>query len=152
MTLQEYIKEIRIQHGYSQKFVAEHLHIIRQTYSHYETGRLIPPVNALYNLAKLYGISANALLEMAATYRIGDEFSAQNTDVIQRDFTINTDDLDDYKDFIEVNANRYKKLRQDERIYLYYYNYMNDRRKRDLLTFMKVIKSGDDDDRSSEQE
>ena len=43
--LNQYLKELRKSCGYSQEFVASHLNITRQTYSHYETGRISPPVN-----------------------------------------------------------------------------------------------------------
>ena len=55
-TLEQYLKDLRRSCSYSQEFVASHLNITRQTYSHYETGRITPPVNSLYNLAKLYGV------------------------------------------------------------------------------------------------
>ena len=44
-TLDQYLKELRKACNYSQEFVASHLNITRQTYSHYETGRIIPPTN-----------------------------------------------------------------------------------------------------------
>lgn len=63
LPLREYIKILRKEHGYSQQYVADYLHVIRQTYSHYETGRLIPPVNVLYGLARLYDIKISELIE-----------------------------------------------------------------------------------------
>ncbi len=60
--LPQYLKELRKSHGYQQEFVASHLNITRQTYSHYETGRITPPVNSLYNLAALYGIPVENFL------------------------------------------------------------------------------------------
>ena len=44
------LKALRKRSGYSQEFVASKLNIIRQTYSHYETGRIIPPIDSLYHL------------------------------------------------------------------------------------------------------
>ena len=54
--LGEYLKTLRRRCGYSQEFVASKLNIIRQTYSHYETGRIMPPVDSLYHLSKLYNV------------------------------------------------------------------------------------------------
>ena len=45
-SLGTYLKSLRKSNGYSQEFVASSLNIIRQTYSHYETGRIIPPVDS----------------------------------------------------------------------------------------------------------
>lgn len=61
-TLPGYLKELRKLHHYKQDFVASQLNIIRQTYSHYETGRVTPPVKALCRLAELYEIPVENLL------------------------------------------------------------------------------------------
>ncbi len=67
--LGEYLKVLRTHHGYSQEFVASHLNIIRQTYSHYETGRILPPLEALGNLAELYQVSLDSLLKLVMQER-----------------------------------------------------------------------------------
>lgn len=61
-TLAGYLRELRKSHHYKQDFVAAQLNIIRQTYSHYETGRITPPVKALCKLANLYGVPVESLL------------------------------------------------------------------------------------------
>lgn len=61
-TLPEYLRRLRISCNYRQSFVASKLGISRQTYSHYETGRIRPPAGALYGIARLYGISVDNLL------------------------------------------------------------------------------------------
>ena len=63
-TLPEYLKELRKSHHYKQDFVASQLNIIRQTYSHYETGRVTPPVKALCKLAELYDVPVEKLLAL----------------------------------------------------------------------------------------
>lgn len=70
-TLPGYLRELRKSHHYKQDFVASQLGIIRQTYSHYETGRVTPPVKSLCKLAKLYGIPAESLLTLV----LGDHSS-----------------------------------------------------------------------------
>ncbi len=64
-TLGAYLKTLRKQQNYSQEFVASYLNVIRQTYSHYETGRITPPADMLYQLAELYQISVESLLELS---------------------------------------------------------------------------------------
>ena len=59
------LKQLRTAHAYTQDYVASMLGIIRQAYSHYETGRCVPPTAALYQLAQLYHISVEELLRMA---------------------------------------------------------------------------------------
>jgi len=63
-TLPGYLKELRKSHHYKQDFVASQLDIIRQTYSHYETGRITPPVKALCKLAQLYEIPVENLIAL----------------------------------------------------------------------------------------
>lgn len=62
--LGEYLKVLRNHRGYSQEFVASHLNIIRQTYSHYETGRILPPLEAICALAELYQVPIDSLLKL----------------------------------------------------------------------------------------
>lgn len=61
-TLPEYLRQLRVSSHYRQNFVAAKLNISRQTYSHYETGRIRPPARALYGLAKLYEVPVESLL------------------------------------------------------------------------------------------
>lgn len=61
--LPEYLKQLRKAHHYRQEDIASHLKVSRQTYSHYETGRIRPSIHVLYKIAKLYKISADEILE-----------------------------------------------------------------------------------------
>lgn len=72
-TLPEYLRQLRISSHYRQNFVASRLNISRQTYSHYETGRIRPPAGALYGLARLYGIPVENLLSRMMLGRYGLE-------------------------------------------------------------------------------
>ena len=58
----ENIRSIRIDSGYTQRFVAEYLHIKQNTYSQYEIGVLNYPVDVIVKLADLYGVSTDYLL------------------------------------------------------------------------------------------
>lgn len=60
-----YLQALRKQKNYTQIFVAQKIGVIRQTYSHYETGRVCPPITTLCQLADLYAISLENLLEAA---------------------------------------------------------------------------------------
>lgn len=61
--LGDYLKVLRKNKGYSQEFVASHLNIIRQTYSHYETGRISPPLESICVLSELYQVPLDSLLK-----------------------------------------------------------------------------------------
>lgn len=59
------LKELRKSKGYTQDDVASALGIVRQTYSHYETGKRKPDVDTFNNLAAFYGISKDAFFDYA---------------------------------------------------------------------------------------
>lgn len=135
-TLDQYLKELRKACNYSQEFVASHLNITRQTYSHYETGRIVPPANSLYNIAKLYGIPVENLLDLAVTYDINMDFAKKNQGS-------NIDTLDDLTNYLEYTSRpsvqkKIKHLDHKERLLIYYFMQLDQRDQNDILTFMKV--------------
>ena len=139
-TLNQYLKELRKSCGYSQEFVASHLNITRQTYSHYETGRISPPVNSLYNLARLYGVPAEEFLELAVTYNISMDFATQPP---VSDSAVS----EDLSSFLDYNIKKFKPLDRKERMILYYYQQLDSRDQQDILSFMKVKRQNRSHDR-----
>lgn len=135
-SLEQYLKDLRKSCNYSQEFVASHLNITRQTYSHYETGRITPPVNSLYNLAKLYGIPVENLLDLVVTYNINMDF-ARNPQIGKADIA---DELSMFIDFINApeNSKKFKFLNKRERLLLFYFLLLDSRDQEDILSFMKV--------------
>ena len=135
-TLDQYWKELRKACNYSQEFVASHLNITRQTYSHYETGRIIPPTNSLYNIAKLYGIPVENLLDLVVTYNINMDF-AKKKQIGNLD---SSDDLANYLEYTNLPAvqKKLKYLDHKERLLLYYFMQLDQRDQGDILAFMKV--------------
>lgn len=134
-SLEQYLKELRKSCGYSQEFVASHLNITRQTYSHYETGRITPPVNSLYNLARLYGIPVEDLMERIVTYNISEDFAKNADSAIP-----STEDLAPFLTYINApeQNKKFKNLNRNEKFFLYYYDQLDQRDQQDILTFMKV--------------
>jgi transcriptional regulator with XRE-family HTH domain len=135
-TLEQYLKDLRKSCNYSQEFVASHLNITRQTYSHYETGRVTPPVNSLYNLAKLYGVPVENFLDLVVTYNINMDFALKPQD----DRLDMTEDLSFFIEYINApeNSKKFKFLNRWERQFLFYFLLMDKRDQDDILTFMKV--------------
>lgn len=136
LTLEQYLKELRKSCGYSQEFVASHLNITRQTYSHYETGRITPPVNSLYNLAKLYGVPVENFLDLVVTYTINMDFALKQQ-------TGNMENNDDLNLFLEFTGTptmkkKFKFLDRRERLLLFYYLQLERRDQDDILDFLKV--------------
>ena len=56
------IRELRVEHGFTQQYVADLLGIDRSNYSKYERGKLEPNPDMLIALTKLYNVSADYLL------------------------------------------------------------------------------------------
>ena len=59
----EKIKGLRIKHHYLQEEVAEALNMSQNSYSELETGKRKLDIDRLYQIAQLYKISLNDLLE-----------------------------------------------------------------------------------------
>lgn len=135
-TIDTYLRELRRSCNYSQEFVASHLNITRQTYSHYETGRITPPVNSLYNLAKLYGVPVESFLELVVTYSINMDFAGKP----QTGGNSMSDDLTDFLEYINdsQNSKKLKPLNRQEKLLLYYFHHLDDRDQKDILDFMKI--------------
>lgn len=135
--LEQYLRELRKSCGYSQEFVASHLNITRQTYSHYETGRITPPVNSLYNLARLYGIPVEDLMERIVTYNISDDFVKNKT---PESAFPSKEDLTPFLEYINApeQNKKFKNLNRNEKFFLYYYGQLDQRDQQDILAFMKV--------------
>jgi len=56
------IRDLRIDHDYTQQDVASYLNIQQNTYSQYETGKRQLPINLLIRLAFFYHTSADYIL------------------------------------------------------------------------------------------
>lgn len=138
ITLEKYLRQLRKSYNYSQEFVASHLNITRQTYSHYETGRITPPINSLYNLAKLYGIPVEKFLDLVVTYSINDDFAVKSPN---NDYDIDvSDDLNQFLSHINApeNSKKFKYLDRQEKLLLYYYSFLDSRDQNDIISFMKI--------------
>lgn len=59
----ERIRNLRTDKGYTQKYVADYLHVKQNTYCQYETGVLNYPVDVIDKLADLYEVSTDYLLD-----------------------------------------------------------------------------------------
>ncbi len=130
------MKELRKSYNYSQEFVASRLNITRQTYSHYETGRISPPVNSLYNLSKLYNIPINNFLELTInpTQNLDSSFKETAKDKLK------SEDLSKFLNYISTpnNAKKFSLLERNEKLLLYYFQLLDSRDQDDILTFMKI--------------
>lgn len=59
------LRELRNDSDYTQKFVADYLNIRQEYYSKYELGKIEIPAHMIKQLALLYNVSANYILELS---------------------------------------------------------------------------------------
>lgn len=131
--LGKYLKSLRKSFQYTQEFVASQLNISRQAYSHYETGRVVPPNDICIQLASIYHINTNDLLKLA----ISSSDPLDNTDTSDLFFS---DELGDYINFIEneSNSRRLRFLTTQEKKLIYYFYYLSEPDKEDILDFLRI--------------
>lgn len=75
MSIQQgnYLKELRVKNGLSQEKLAERLGVSRQSVSKWEQGYAVPSSDNVLELSKLYGISADDILNCEAPKAAADE-------------------------------------------------------------------------------
>lgn len=64
MSLSEKLKTLRNDHNWTQDYVAKLMKVTRPTISRYETGKTIPTYQTVIELAGIYGVDKNELLEI----------------------------------------------------------------------------------------
>lgn len=129
--LGQYLKELRKSYGYTQEYVASHLDVSRQAYSHYETNRALPSNDAFYKIANLYSIPLEPLIELSI---LSDEsFHYGAPDVEQ-------DELSKFLDYIneEGNIKRLQHLSRKEKELLYYFNHIFPKDQNEILEILKI--------------
>jgi len=58
------LKELRLQNSLTQEQLAIKLDVGTRTYLYYETGKRLPPVELIIEMAKLFNVSADFLLDV----------------------------------------------------------------------------------------
>ena len=127
------LKELRTLHNYTQDYVASALGIVRQTYSHYETGKRTPNSEILFKLAGLYNISIDDL--MLLTIELDRN--------IYYDAPAPTQSSEDLAGFLEYfnnpnNQKKYQFFNNLEKELLYYFEKISDNDKKEIIEFTKI--------------
>ena len=135
--LSERLKQLRTAHAYTQDYVASMLGVIRQTYSHYETGRCTPPTTALYQLAQLYNISVEELLRIAVSGQ-----TSESDDGMEEALPAAgpASDLEDYLSFYNDRFNReeFRFFSDEEKELFYYFNRIDESDRKEIIAFTKI--------------
>ncbi len=130
--LGEYLKTLRKSTGLSQEKVASEIGVIQQSYSHYETGRVIPPMQTLMALSQFFDVPLEDLLPLS-------DSKPQSNDVTKdkKNTSINATD---YIAYINqpVNESRLRFLNEKEKKLLYYFSVMDTSEKDDYLELFRM--------------
>lgn len=62
VTLGEYLRYLRTEHGYTQQDIADKLGIHRSTYTYYENGKTEPNLDIVKKLTEIYNIPADDII------------------------------------------------------------------------------------------
>ena len=122
--LPQKLKELRKVNNYTQDYVAEVLGVVRQTYSHYETGKRTPDAEAFYKLAGLYNISVDDLLHLTIDIDREESYDAPAP-------TQASSDLSEFLEFFNDPSNLEREL-------LFYFNKISDEDKKEIIEFTKI--------------
>ncbi len=131
--LPQKLKELRKAHNYTQDYLAEVLGVVRQTYSHYETGKRTPDAEALYKLAGLYNISIDDLLHL--TVNVDRDISYDAPAPTQASI-----DLAEFLEFFNDPANKKKYMFHTnlEKELLFYFDKISEQDKKEMIEFVKI--------------
>lgn len=129
--LGDYLKVLRKHKGYSQEYVASQLNIIRQTYSHYETGRILPPLEAICALAELYQVPLDSLLKLVmhsdsetetspstenpVSTQKQSSLTVKETELVSYFRLLDKRDKDDILDYIKLKSQKAAKHNQTQK-------------------------------------
>ena len=132
--LADKLKELRKIHNYNQEDIAAILGIVRQTYSHYETGKRAPSHDVLYKLAKFYNITIDELMantvELDPTLYFFDTTAPEHT----------AEDIGEYLSYFNTDTNK-KKFQFHtvlEKELLYYFEKLSEADKKEIIEFTKI--------------
>ena len=131
--LAQKLRELRKVNNYTQDYVAEVLGVVRQTYSHYETGKRTPDTNALYKLAGLYNISIDDLMHLTIDIDRNVSYDAPTP-------TQTSNDLAGFLEYFNDPANKKKYMFNTnlERELLFYFDKISEQDKKEIIEFTKI--------------
>ncbi len=127
------LKELRKAHNLTQDYVASAIGTVRQTYSHYETGRRTPSSDVLFKLAGLYNISVDDLMQLVLDVDRTVYYEAPAP----------SESSETLAAFLEYYSNpknqkKYQFNTYMEKELLYYFEKISDDDKREIIEFTKI--------------
>ncbi len=132
-TLADKLKELRKIHNYNQEDVAVVLGIVRQTYSHYETGKRTPSYDVLTKLANFYGVSMDVFAVNSSNLDPSLYFDTSMPNHTAEEFG-------EYLSYFntETNKKKYQFHTVLEKELLYYFEKLSEADKKEIIEFTKI--------------
>ena len=129
------LRELRKLHNYTQDDVACALGVIRQTYSHYETGKRTPDSETLLKLSYLYKIDINDFMQLL--------FAPKTEGVDYYEAPAKSENAKYLEEFIDFasqpfNSKKLASLTGEEKEILFYFQKFSPEDKRELIEFSKL--------------
>lgn len=127
------LQALRKAYGYTQEYVASSIGTVRQTYSHYETGKRTPNSETLFKLAGLYNVSVEDLMQLAMNVDRNIYYDAPAP-------TQSSDDLSGFIDYFNKPSNqkKYQMFNNLEKELLYYFEKISETDKKEIIEFTKI--------------
>jgi len=132
-TLADKLKELRKFHNYNQEDIAAVIGVIRQTYSHYETGKRTPSGDILCKLARFYNISMDELV--ADTVELDPDLYFTSPVPAQK-----AEEFGEYLSYFNTDTNKKKYQFHSvlEKELLYYFEKLSEADKKEIIEFTKI--------------
>jgi len=132
-TLADKLKELRKFHNYNQEDIAAVIGVIRQTYSHYETGKRTPSGDILCKLARFYNISMDELV--ADTVELDPDLYFTSPVPAQK-----AEEFGEYLSYFNTDTNKKKYQFHSvlEKELLYYFEKLSEADKKEFIEFTKI--------------
>jgi len=131
--LPQKLKELRKAHSYTQDDVAAVLGVVRQTYSHYETGTRTPNAETLYKLANLYNISVDDLFQITMYLDSDMHFDVPQPSEVKNELSKKLDFFNN-----PMNNKKYSFCSYSEKELLYYFQKLSNEDQHELIEFAKI--------------
>ena len=127
------LRDLRKAKGYTQDYVASALGIVRQTYSHYETGKRTPDTATIVKLASLYGEKPQVLLELVVEIDRAEFYEAPVPSNASNELSLYIEYFNNPN-----NQKKYKYFTNLEKELLYYFEKISESDKKEIIEFTKI--------------
>ena len=136
------LKELRLQHNYTQKYVSYYLNMSRGGYAQYEIDARTPSVEMLLKLSQLYGISIDTIINPEIIPITTTEVKCVNEDTNYITPKIDVNQLKILGNlFLHANPSlKLEDISQEDIDFLSLYKSLSDETKDDIRLFCSIKK------------